>query len=130
MDGQGSGMTRGDPILRAVPRPADININGNIFGGWVLSQMDVAGGILARDRARGPVATVAIEAMHFIRPILLGDIVSLYGHVQRVGTTSIAVWLEVVATRGYENEEVVVTNGVFTFVALDGNQRPTPVPVT
>ncbi|WCT73137.1 acyl-CoA thioesterase [Sphingomonas naphthae] len=123
-------MTRGDPILRAVPRPADININGNIFGGWVLSQMDVAGGILARDRARGPVATVAIEAMHFIRPILLGDIVSLYGHVQRVGTTSIAVWLEVVATRGYENEEVVVTNGVFTFVALDGNQRPTPVPVT
>ena len=76
------------PILRVMPGPADINANGHIFGGWVLSQMDIAAGIVASRRARGPVATVAIEAMKFIAPIHLRDLISVYAHVERVGRTS------------------------------------------
>ena len=80
-----------EPILRTMPRPADINSNGHIFGGWVLSQMDIAGGIMARRVAKGPCATVAIEAMEFIAPILLGDIISVYARVVRRGRTSVAM---------------------------------------
>ena len=83
-----------DPILRVVPRPADINANGHIFGGWVLSQMDIAGGIVAGRVAQGAVATVAIETMEFIAPILLRDIISLYAHVERRGRTSLAIRIE------------------------------------
>jgi acyl-CoA thioesterase YciA len=118
-----------DPILRVVPRPADINANGHIFGGWVLSQMDIGGGIVARRLAQGPVATVAIERMEFIAPILLMDIVSVYAHVDRRGRTSLAIRLDVVATRGEEQMDVQVTNGLFTFVALDENHRPRPLPL-
>jgi acyl-CoA thioesterase YciA len=118
-----------DPILRVVPRPADINANGHIFGGWVLSQMDIGGGIVARRLAQGPVATVAIERMEFIAPILLMDIVSVYAHVERRGRTSLAIRLDVVATRGEEQMDVQVTNGLFTFVALDENHRPRPLPL-
>lgn len=130
MGGTGPGLKRDDPVLRAVPQPADINTNGHIFGGWVLAQMDIAGGVVAHSRARGPVATVAIEAMEFVRPILLGDVVSLYGVIERVGRTSIAVRLEVVAARGYgdQAEQVLVTSGLFTYVALDADHRPKPVP--
>jgi len=120
--------TNREPILRTVPRPGDINANGHIFGGWVLSQMDIAGGIMAINEADGPVATVAIEAMEFIAPILLHDIISIYGKVERRGRTSIAVRLEVVATRDRGRAEVPVTSGLFTFVALDENQRPRPLP--
>lgn len=119
-------MTKHEPILRVVPQPGDINANGHIFGGWVLSQMDIAGGIIAARVAKGAVATVAIESMTFIAPILLGDLISLYGAVERIGRTSIAVRLEVYADRGH-GEEVKVTEGVFTFVALDANHRPRPV---
>ena len=117
-----------DPILRVVPQPADINSNGHIFGGWVLSQMDIAGGIVAARIAQGPTATIAIEAMSFIAPILLRDIISIYAHIERRGRTSMAIRIEVVATRDGGRTEARVTEGVFTFVALDANHRPRPLP--
>ena len=119
---------RREPILRVVPRPGDINSNGHIFGGWVLSQMDIAGGIVAARIAQGPTATVAIEGMAFIAPILLRDIISIYAHIERRGRTSLAIRLEVIATRDRGENEVKVTEGVFTFVALDENHRPRPLP--
>ncbi len=118
---------RREPILRVAPAPGDINSNGHIFGGWVLSQMDIASGIVASREAEGAVATVAIEAMTFIAPILLHDLISVYADVERVGRTSIAIRIEVIATRDRGRKEVKVTDGVFTFVALDENHRPRPV---
>ena len=115
------------PILRVMPGPSDINANGHIFGGWVLSQMDIAAGIVASRRAKGPVATVAIEAMEFIAPIHLRDVISVYAHVERVGRTSMAVRIEVIANRNLGTTEVKVTEGLFTFVALDSDDRPRPV---
>lgn len=120
--------TRPEPILRTMPRAGDINANGHIFGGWVLSQMDIAGGIIAWREAQGAVATVAIDAMEFIAPILLHDVVSVYGSVERRGRTSVAIRLDVVATRDNGKTEVPVTSGLFTFVALDENHRPRPLP--
>ena len=119
---------RGEPILRVVPRPGDINANGHIFGGWVLSQMDIAAGIVASRRAQGPVATVAIEAMEFIQPILLHDIISVYARIERTGRTSMGIRIEVVATRDRGQQEVKVTEALFTFVALDENNRPKALP--
>ena len=118
---------RGAPILRVVPRPGDINSNGHIFGGWVLSQMDIAAGIVAAREAEGAVATVAIEAMTFIAPILLHDLISVYAEVERIGRTSIAIRIEVVATRDRGRQEVKVTEALFTFVALDEHHQPRPV---
>jgi acyl-CoA thioesterase YciA len=115
-----------DPVLRTMPRPADINANGHIFGGWVLSQMDIAGGIIATRAAQGAVATVAIEAMEFITPILLHDLISVYAQVERRGRTSLAIRVDVAATR--DGEDIPVTSGLFTFVALDENHRPRPLP--
>jgi acyl-CoA thioesterase YciA len=117
-----------DPILRVVPRPGDINANGHIFGGWVLSQMDIAAGIVASRRSQGPVATVAIQTMEFIQPILLHDLISVYAQIERVGRTSMAVRIEVIATRDRGKSEAKVTEGLFTFVALDENHRPRAVP--
>jgi acyl-CoA thioesterase YciA len=113
-----------DPILRVVPGPTDINANGHIFGGWVLSQMDIAAGIVASRRGKGPVATVAIEAMEFIQPIHVRDVISVFAVIERVGRTSMGVRIEVVATRDLGTTEVKVTEGLFTFVALDANNRP------
>ena len=118
---------RGEPVLRVAPRPGDINANGHIFGGWVLSQMDIAAGIVASREAEGPVATVAIDAMEFIQPILLHDIVSVYAKVERLGRTSMAIRIDVIANRNRGLDEVKVTEGLFTFVALDENHRPRPV---
>jgi len=118
---------RGAPILRVVPRPGDINSNGHIFGGWVLSQMDIAAGIVASREADGAVATVAIDAMEFIAPILLHDLIAVYAEVERIGRTSIAIRIEVVASRDRGRQEVKVTEGLFTFVALDENHQPRPV---
>src|SRR5436305_5269787 len=103
---------RGDPILRVVPRPGDINANGHIVGGWVLRQMDIAAGIVASREADGSVATVAIEAMEFIAPVLLQDIVSVYARVERVGRTSIGIRIEVIADRARGREHVKVTEGL------------------
>ena len=120
-------IKEGEPILRVVPRPGDINANGHIFGGWVLSQMDIAAGIVASREAQGPVATVAIEAMEFIAPILLHDIISIFARIERIGRTSMAIRIEVIASRDRATSEVKVTEGLFTFVALDENHRPRPV---
>lgn len=120
--------SRSDPILRVVPQPADINSNGHIFGGWVLSQMDIAGGIVAARIAKGATATVAIEAMEFMAPILLRDIVSVYARLEKRGRTSMGIRIEVIATRDQGETEVRVTGGLFTFVALDENHRPRPLP--
>jgi acyl-CoA thioesterase YciA len=121
-------MNPDEPILRVAPRPMDINSNGHIFGGWVLSQMDIAGGIVAGRAAQGRCATVAIESMEFIAPILLTDLVSVYARIERRGRTSIAIRLDVIASRERGAEEVKVTSGVFTFVALDDDFKPRPLP--
>lgn len=116
-----------DPILRVVPGPSDINANGHIFGGWVLSQMDIAAGIVASRRAGGSVATVAIDKMEFIEPIHLRDVISVYAQIERVGRTSMAIRIEVIATRDRGQTEKKVTEAIFTFVALDEQNRPRPV---
>jgi acyl-CoA thioesterase YciA len=116
-----------DPVLRVVPGPGDINANGHIFGGWVLSQMDIAAGIVASRRAGGSVATIAIERMEFITPIHLRDVISVFAEVERVGRTSMAIRIEVIATRDRGATDIKVTEGLFTFVALDEQHRPRPV---
>ncbi|GHF30567.1 acyl-CoA thioesterase [Kordiimonas sediminis] len=120
---------RDDVIIRTTPMPSDLNVNGNIFGGWVLSQMDIAGGVVAARIADGAVATVAIEGMKFHAPILPGDLISVYAHAEKIGRTSITVAIEVVAearTRGAD--EIKVTEGKYIFVAVDKDGRPRPVP--
>jgi acyl-CoA thioesterase YciA len=119
--------SRRDPIIRTVPQPADMNGNGDIFGGWVLSQMDVAGGALAAKVAKGRVATVAITAMTFVEPIKVGDMVSIYGEVAKIGRSSITIDLETVVQRRHETAEIQVTHGTFVFVAIDEEGRPRPI---
>lgn len=116
----------GELTTRTLAMPADANPSGDIFGGWVLSQMDIAGGIAAGQRAKGRVATVAVDAMSFIRPVNVGDILCVYAKIERTGRTSISVNLEAWAMRGRLSERVKVTEGVFTFVAIDQNGKPTP----
>ncbi|MEA1072301.1 acyl-CoA thioesterase [Sphingomonas sp. LY160] len=115
------------PVLRVVPGPSDINANGHIFGGWILSQMDIAAGIVASRRANGSVATIAIDRMEFIAPIHLRDVISVFAHVEHVGRTSMKVKIEVIASRDRGATEVKVTEGLFTFVAIDEQARPRPV---
>ena len=121
----------GSLVLRTMAMPADTNPNGDIFGGWILSQMDIAGGILAKEVSQGRVVTVAVNAMKFIRPVRVGDIVCCYGSVVRVGTTSITLQLEVwikplLHERDSEDLRLKVTEAEFVFVAIDedGNKRP------
>jgi acyl-CoA thioesterase YciA len=123
-------VTRGAPAIRTIPMPADANANGDIFGGWVLSQMDLAGGTVAAERAGGRNVTVAVEAMTFHRPVYIGDIVSLYAEVTHVGRTSIAVKIDTYAQRRNTGEEVKVTEGTFVYVAIDKDGKPRPVPET
>ena len=119
---------RGELTLRTVAMPADANPNGDIFGGWVLSQMDLAGGIAAGERANGRVVTVAINAMTFIKPVNIGDVLCVYAEVEKTGRTSLAIHLEAWALRRVLGERVKVTEGLFTFVAIDEDGRPRPVP--
>lgn len=116
-----------DPIVRTVPQPGDMNGNGDIFGGWVLSQMDIAGGTLAARAAKGRVATVAITAMTFVQPIKVGDLVSIYGDVSKIGRTSITVALETIVQRRHDPAPIQVTHGTFVFVAIDEDGNPRPV---
>jgi acyl-CoA thioesterase YciA len=118
---------KGELTLRTVAMPADVNVNGDVFGGWVLSQMDIAAGIVSREVSKGRIATVAVDAMKFIRPVKVGDVLCVYTHVKRIGTTSIAVGLEAWVLRGVIGKREKVTEGVFTFVAIDENGRPRPV---
>jgi acyl-CoA thioesterase YciA len=118
---------KGELALRTLAMPADTNPSGDIFGGWVVSQMDIAGGIAAGVRAGGRVATVAIDAMRFHRPVKVGDVLCVYTDVSRVGRTSMTVAIEAWALRGRIGAREKVTEGVFAFVALDEDGRPRPV---
>ena len=119
----------GLPVIRTVAMPQDTNPSGDIFGGWILSQMDMAGGLAAWERASGRAVTVGIEAMTFHSPVKVGDILSCYVEVLRVGTTSIRLRIEAWASRGRDRRrQVKVTEGVFTYVAIDAEGRKRPVP--
>ena len=117
---------QGALTIRTLAMPADTNPSGDIFGGWVMSQMDIAGAIAAVERVRGRVVTVAVEAMTFIAPVKVGDILCVYTTVERVGTTSITISMEAWARRNRIDERVKVTAGRFVYVALgeDGMKRP------
>ena len=115
--------------LRLVPMPADLNQNGDVFGGWVMAQVDVAGAIPAMRRARGRVATVSVNSFQFKQPVSVGDIVSFYAEIERVGTTSVTVKVEVYAERNFANTIIVkVTEAELTYVAInaDGSKRALP----
>ena len=112
------------PTIRTLPTHSNINTNGHIFGGWILSQMDSAAGIEAIRRVGGPVATVAIEAMKFHAPVNIGDWLSVYTDITKVGRTSLTVHIEVTVVRRDNEEEIMVTEGDFIFVALDEDHRP------
>ena len=117
------------PVLRVVPMPADTNQHGDIFGGWIMAQVDIAGGVVAARQARGRVATVAVNSFTFKQPVLIGDVVSFFAEVTRVGHTSISVAVEVYAQRNpKELVTVKVTEANLTFVAVDATGRPRPVP--
>mgnify|MGYP001793463434 CR=1 FL=1 len=119
---------QGTLLLRTLAMPADVNVNGDIFGGWVLSQMDIAAGIIAGARAKGRVATIAIDAMNFIAPVAVGDVLCVYGRIERGGRTSMAIGLEAWALRGRYGNREKVTEATFTFVAINADKRPRPVP--
>lgn len=118
-----------EPVLRVVPMPSDANYLGDIFGGWIMAQVDIAGSIPAMRRARGRVATVAVNSFVFKQPVFVGDLVSLYAEVIRVGRTSITVDVQVYAQRNPAEEECVkVTEATLTYVAVDEKRRPRVVP--
>jgi len=118
----------GELVLRTLALPRDTNPNGDIFGGWLLSQMDIAGGLAAKHYANNPVVTVAIEAMTFHLPVFVGDVLCCYAAVERIGRTSMAIRVEAWAIRRNTRERVLVTDGVFTYVAVDQDRKPRLVP--
>ena len=129
MDGiDASGLRpKSELALRAVAMPVFANAHGDIFGGWLLSQMDLAGGTIATRLAKGRVVTVAVTAMTFQCPVFVGDEVSCYASVVKVGRTSITVRIESFARRGRTGEKIAVTEGLFTYVAVDSQSKPRPV---
>jgi acyl-CoA thioesterase YciA len=117
------------PALRVMPMPADANQNGDIFGGWIMAQVDIAGGTAAGRIARGRVATVAVKEFAFRQPVQIGDLLSFYVDLEKIGNTSITVTVEVYAERRPESPRVVkVTEATLTYVAIDASGRPRPVP--
>ncbi len=116
-----------EPTLRVVPMPSDANYTGDIFGGWIMSQVDIAGAIPAIELAQGRVATVAVNSFVFKQPVMIGDVVSFYAKVVRVGRTSITVDVEVYARRRALPDVVKVTEATLTYVAVDDERRPRPV---
>ena len=119
---------RGTLTVRVIAMPADTNANGDIFGGWVLSRMDQAGGIAAVERARGRAVTIAIQAMTFHRPVRVGDVLEVYTEVTKVGRTSMVIEIEALAVRFKTRQREKVTDGTFTFVAIDDDGKPRPIP--
>ena len=119
---------RGEPAVRTLAMPADTNPSGDIFGGWVLAQMDLAAGIVAAQRAQGRVATAALDGMSFHKPVYVGDLVSCYAKVIRVGRSSMTVQVDTFVLRRRAGDEVKVTEGRFTVVAIDEEGRPRPLP--
>jgi acyl-CoA thioesterase YciA len=116
-----------DPAIRVTAMPADTNANGDIFGGWLMGQMDMGAGLLAAKIARGRVATVAMDGMQFLEPVNVGDEVSVYCDVVKTGRTSITISTEAWRRHWFEDEAIKVTSATFTFVAIDDNGRPRPV---
>ncbi len=119
---------RGDLTVRTIAMPADTNANGDIFGGWVLSQMDQAGGIAGVERARGRVVTVKVDTLTFIQPVKVGDVLCVYTLVENVGRTSMRIHIEAWARRFRQQTRDKVTDATFTFVAVDDAGRPRVVP--
>ncbi len=119
---------KGDLTTRTIAMPADSNPSGDIFGGWVLSQMDIAAGICAGERAQCRVVTVALDSMHFIRPVKIGDVLCVYTEIERVGTTSLDIHVEAWVQRDRSRNTVKGTEAKFTFVALGVDGRPRAVP--
>ncbi len=115
------------PALRSIAMPADTNPSGDIFGGWLLSQMDLAGGSVAMRKVKNRVVTIGIEAMNFHLPVFVGDEVSCYTKIVSIGNTSITVYIESWVKRGLSNEKIKVTEGNFTYVSIDANRKPTPI---
>lgn len=118
------------PVLRIIPMPADTNAHGTIFGGWVMAQVDLAGSVPAYERAAGPIVTLAVNSFVFKEPVFVGDLVSFYARVVRVGRTSITVDVEVYAQRGRDGrtDAVKVTEAQLTYVAVDSQRHPRKVP--
>ena len=117
------------PVLRVVPMPHDVNQHGDIFGGWIMAQVDIAGGVVAARHARGRVATVAVNSFTFKQPVMVGDLVTFYADITRIGRTSIAVDVVVFAQRNPDDVVTVqVTEASLTYVAVDATGRPRPVP--
>ncbi|MDB5511252.1 MAG: acyl-CoA hydrolase [Enterovirga sp.] len=119
----------GELTVRTIAMPADTNANGDIFGGWVMSRMDQAGGIAGVERSQGRVVTVAVDAMTFIRPVRVGDVLSVYTRLAGTGRTSLKIQIEAWATRFQSRHHEKVTEATFTFVAIDDEGRPRPLPV-
>lgn len=115
------------PVLRVAAMPADANHHGAIFGGWLLSKLDVAGGLIAERHVGGRAVTVAVEAMRFLAPIRVGDEVSVYGSVQRVGRTSLTILMEAWRREPFSEEFIQVTHATYVFVAIDADGRPRPL---
>jgi acyl-CoA thioesterase YciA len=121
-------IPRGDLALRISAMPADTNANGDIFGGWVMSRMDQAGGIAGVERARGRVVTVKVDTMTFIRPVKVGDVLCVYTEVESIGRTSMKIHIEAWAQRFQTMSRDKVTDATFTFVAIDDNGKPRVIP--
>ena len=117
----------GDLSIRTLAMPADTNQNGDIFGGWLLSQMDIAGGIFASKVASSRTVTVAIDAMNFRKPVYVGDVVSVHANLVRVGRTSVTVHIEAWVMRRKETHSILVTDGNFTYVSIDDRGHPQPI---
>ena len=118
----------GELALRTLAMPADTNPAGDIFGGWLLAQMDIAGGLAAKQRSRGRIATIAVNSMTFHKPVFVGDVVCCYTHLERVGRTSMTVRVQAWALRAPRAQErVKVTEGVFTYVAINDERMPREV---
>ncbi|HZZ58250.1 MAG TPA: acyl-CoA thioester hydrolase YciA [Opitutaceae bacterium] len=117
----------GEVVIRTIAMPADANANGDIFGGWLMSQMDLGGAVLARAQARTRVVTVAVEAMSFVRPVLVGDLITCYARVRRTGRTSLQVAIEAWVQRFADGAHHRVTEGIFTYVAIDAAGKPAPI---
>jgi acyl-CoA thioesterase YciA len=124
-----TGKPRGELTLRISAMPADTNANGDIFGGWVMARMDQAGGIAAVERAQGRVVTVKVDAMHFIRPVKVGDVLCVYCDLDRIGNTSLTLHVEAWAQRFMTNAMDMVTEATFIFVAIDDSGKPRVVPL-
>ncbi len=117
----------GELAVRCIAMPKDTNANGDIFGGWVMSMMDQAGGIAGVNKAKGRVVTVKVDAMTFIRSMQVGDVLSIYSNVESIGRTSMKIHLEAWATRFRTDISEMVTDATFTFVAVDDDGKPRPI---